>query len=270
MTTITSGPGQVKDMDTLSERIKTLTRREAEVMEYIIQGLSNDQIALTLFRSVKTIDKHCQSIYQKTGIHKRVILVREVLNLRNAASEQAPRSDLNTTEAVEALVQKSTAWDKLKEFESLLARSAGVEYFGDLSKALAQTFGVKMAGICEVNTEEGTGVIIAFCVDGELQTPFQYDLSNSACGIAHTEGKLEQFENLIDRFGDEDCLLVDQGYESYIGIRLEDRMLGPIGTLWIADEKPIEKSVMPLEILRLFAPSVAAVLATQKALDNQT
>jgi len=56
--------------------------------------------------------------------------------------------------------------------------------------------------------------------------------------------------------------------KSYAGVRLNDRVLGPIGALWIADDKPINPDDMPLEILRQFAPSAAAELATQKTLDN--
>ena len=54
---------------------------------------------------------------------------------------------------------------------------------------------------------------------------------------------------------------------SYVGVKLCDRLYGGIGTLWIAHDQPIKPDDMPLTILRLYAPSVATELATQKALD---
>jgi len=165
-------PG-AEDTGSLADRLNLLTRRESEVLEYLVKGMSNDQIAMALFRSPKTIDKHCQNIYQKTGIHKRVNLVREVLTLRSEIRDSANNPRNATVEAVEELVKKSRAWDKMAKYESILSRSSGPEYFGDLARALAETFDVKMAGISEINVEEGYGDIIAFCTDGELQVPFR-------------------------------------------------------------------------------------------------
>lgn len=254
--------------DSFADRLATLTRRETEVMEYILKGLSNEQIALALFRSAKTIDKHCQNIYQKLGVNKRVNLVRKVMNHRDGISDSSEHQSRATSEGLSDLVQKSAAWDKIKKFESLLARSAGVAYFGDLSQALAETFGVKMAGISEINGQEGTGDIIAFYSDGEFKTPFHYELEDSLCGATYSKGELEHLDNLQERFGDEVCQIPQMGYDSYVGVRLEDNLLGPIGVLWVSDDKPIKESEMVIEILRFFAPSVAAELAVQIALDR--
>lgn len=253
----------------IAERLATLTRRESEVLDYIIEGKSNDQIAMELFRSPKTIDKHCQNIYRKTNIHKRVNLVREVLQHRGASvPQQAVSTEAN--EAIASLIKKSKAWDRLREFDSLLGRAAGVEYFGTLSKSLASVFGVRMAGICEVNEKEGYGSIIACSVDGQLISPLHYDLPNSACGATYAEGSLEIFDDLEARFGREDNLLLCQGMSSYVAIRLSDRIYGNLGTLWIADDKPIDPDDMPLAILRLYSAPVSAELATQLALDRES
>ena len=268
MTTLEHSIDPSRQQGSLADRITTLTRREAEVLEHLVKGLSNDQIALELYRSSKTIDKHCQNIYRKTRIHKRADLVRQVLGLRGPSRANPMMPSVATDAAVDSLLRKSRAWDKLKRFESILSRSSGVDYFGNLTRSLAETFGVRMAGISEVHAEEGFGVIIAYCVNGELQTPYQYALTNSVCGVVHREGILEQFENLADRFAGENCMLVELGFQSYVGVRLEDHLMGPIGTLWIADDKPMDPEDMPLAILKLFAPSAAAQLATQIALDN--
>ncbi len=58
--------------------------------------------------------------------------------------------------------------------------------------------------------------------------------------------------------------------DAYVGIKLTDRVFGGIGTLWIANDNPIDASDMPLAILKLYAASVSAELATQIALDRET
>jgi DNA-binding CsgD family transcriptional regulator len=251
----------------LAERLKTLTRRESEVLDYLVKGLTTDQIALALFRSPKTIDKHCQNIYQKTGIHKRLSLVTAVLRLGNPLADCNESKPDIARHAVNDIIRKSRAWDKMTKYESMLSRSSGPGYFGDLVIALAGTFGVKMAGISEVHPDEGTGDIIAFCVDGELQVPLTYSLDNSLCGTTFQNSRFEYLDNLRERFGDEDCKIPEMGYDSYVGVRLDDKLMGPIGVLWIAHDKQIDESEMVMEILNQFAPSVAAELATQIAID---
>lgn len=73
---------------TVSERIKdprfekTVTRpdllspREFEVIKYLAEGLSKKEISTYIDRSVKTVEKHTQSIMDKLDIHDRVLLAR--------------------------------------------------------------------------------------------------------------------------------------------------------------------------------------------------
>lgn len=48
-----------------------LTRREHEVAELVADGLTNRQIAATLFISERTADSHLEQIRQKLGVHRR-------------------------------------------------------------------------------------------------------------------------------------------------------------------------------------------------------
>lgn len=54
--------------------LDVLSPRELEVLALIGQGLSNKEIAATLFRSVKTVDNHRAAIGQKLRIDDRVSL----------------------------------------------------------------------------------------------------------------------------------------------------------------------------------------------------
>jgi len=53
-----------------------LTSREAEVLQLIAEGFANKQIAYELGLSVKTVEKHRQSVMNKLGIHDTASLVR--------------------------------------------------------------------------------------------------------------------------------------------------------------------------------------------------
>lgn len=54
------------------ESLWTLTRRHAEVMELVTDGLSDGQIARRLGPSESTVGKHLEHIYARTGSHSRV------------------------------------------------------------------------------------------------------------------------------------------------------------------------------------------------------
>jgi DNA-binding NarL/FixJ family response regulator len=45
-----------------------MTRREAEVLTLIAAGRTNDEIARQLFLSVRTVERHISTIYQKIGV----------------------------------------------------------------------------------------------------------------------------------------------------------------------------------------------------------
>ena len=69
------------------DKYNNLTEREKEVLELIIQGKSNPQIANELILSIHTVKAHLESIYKKLGVHNKVqaavytiINVKQILN----------------------------------------------------------------------------------------------------------------------------------------------------------------------------------------------
>ncbi len=60
-----------------------LSKREREVLELVLQGRSNKQIASSLGIAVRTVEFHLQNIYARFGVSSRVELI---LKLRYAAS----------------------------------------------------------------------------------------------------------------------------------------------------------------------------------------
>jgi DNA-binding CsgD family transcriptional regulator len=53
-----------------------ITRREAEVLELVAEGLSNREIADRLYLSVRTVEKHVESLLRKTATKTRTQLAR--------------------------------------------------------------------------------------------------------------------------------------------------------------------------------------------------
>jgi DNA-binding CsgD family transcriptional regulator len=53
-----------------------ITRREAEVLTLVIEGRSNREIADRLYLSVRTVEKHVESLLRKTGTNTRTQLAR--------------------------------------------------------------------------------------------------------------------------------------------------------------------------------------------------
>ncbi|HJW73715.1 MAG TPA: LuxR C-terminal-related transcriptional regulator [Geothrix sp.] len=68
-----------------------ISKREGEVIQLVCQGRTNQEIADTLFISLKTVKDHNYRIFQKTGVRNRVELTQLVRGLPPEAEPQ-PRS----------------------------------------------------------------------------------------------------------------------------------------------------------------------------------
>ena len=55
--------------------VSDLSKREQQVMEQVVMGLSNKLIARRLFLTERTIKFHCSNIYRKLHIKNRASLV---------------------------------------------------------------------------------------------------------------------------------------------------------------------------------------------------
>ena len=67
------------------DKYNNLTEREKEVLELIIQGKSNPQIANELILSIHTVKAHLESVYKKLGVHNKVqAAVYTIVNVKQA------------------------------------------------------------------------------------------------------------------------------------------------------------------------------------------
>ncbi len=69
--------------------LEALTPREREVLELLMQGLSNKRIGQKLLISVRTVEGRLNSVYAKLGVHSRAeaIIVAEHQSLLRSATD---------------------------------------------------------------------------------------------------------------------------------------------------------------------------------------
>lgn len=75
---IQSSPAVINTDELLKSGI---SKREAEILLLIHQGLSNQQIADKLFLSESTIKKHISNIFLKLGVERRTEAIKKALEL---------------------------------------------------------------------------------------------------------------------------------------------------------------------------------------------
>ena len=58
------------------------TDRERQIIDLLLQGMTNRQIAQTLGIAEDTVKKHLQHVYKKLGVRRRVLLIADHANAR--------------------------------------------------------------------------------------------------------------------------------------------------------------------------------------------
>lgn len=68
---------KTKDMNSKTEETINLTRREKEILSYLLDGKTNKEVSLILDISLNTVNNHVANIYEKSGVKNRVELVNK-------------------------------------------------------------------------------------------------------------------------------------------------------------------------------------------------
>lgn len=80
---------------TFDKRLETLSKREWQVTEKILQGLPNKSIANQLFISERTVKFHCANIYQKLQVRNRAYLMAHYFKKRFESGQSSVGSILH-------------------------------------------------------------------------------------------------------------------------------------------------------------------------------
>lgn len=67
-----------------------LTRREAEVLNWVIKGKTNRDIGEILGMSPRTVNKHLEHVFEKLGVETRTAAAAAAMNRLGAASQDSP------------------------------------------------------------------------------------------------------------------------------------------------------------------------------------
>jgi DNA-binding NarL/FixJ family response regulator len=67
-----------------------LTHREQHILRLLANGLSNKAIATTLCLSHQTVATHLKTLYDKLGVHNRVMAVRAGHKLGLISADEEP------------------------------------------------------------------------------------------------------------------------------------------------------------------------------------
>ena len=76
--TLSNVTDKIKPQNTLNSRFR-LSRRELDILYYLVSGLSEDKIAEKLYISRQTVHTHIKNIYKKLGTNSRIELYRRVV-----------------------------------------------------------------------------------------------------------------------------------------------------------------------------------------------
>jgi ATP/maltotriose-dependent transcriptional regulator MalT len=66
-----------------------LTAREREIMDHVMQGMTNRGIAASLFISSGTVKSHLDHIFQKLGVRTRAEAVARYAEMENADTDES-------------------------------------------------------------------------------------------------------------------------------------------------------------------------------------
>lgn len=86
---INTSDGQLTSIDE-NELYGTLTSREKDILELVVQGLSNKEIARSLCVTAETIKWHLKNIYGKMGVNGRSAAAYHVLSRRESSALTQP------------------------------------------------------------------------------------------------------------------------------------------------------------------------------------
>ena len=240
------------------------TPRELDVVRLIVLGLSCREAAARLGRSPRTNENHLRSVYRKWGLRNRVELVRAAGERAVYLDSPAARHPVRPIGEIEL---KGRALELIQQITTRASQNEACGFFGAICLALADAFGVRWAGISEITAESEMLDLIASVADGRIGEFVRCPRRGSPCEVVIAGGQCAVWDGLAEQFPD-DPLVVELGARAYVGVRLDAVHLGPVGTHRILADTAIDPSQLPLQVLRVLAPMVAAELALAKTLDR--
>lgn len=145
------------------------------------------------------------------------------------------------------------------------AATIGDEFFQSLVGHLAKALKVRHALVGEWREDAPETVrTLAVWSGTAVAEPFEYRLRGTPCANVLGQ-RLCLYESAVQRRFPEDHLLAEMGIESYCGIPLFDRSGKPLGLLVVMDDRPMTRTALVTDLLKIFAARAGVELARQRA-----
>jgi PAS domain S-box-containing protein len=139
----------------------------------------------------------------------------------------------------------------------------GEDYLRQLVIALSQALNVRCAVIGEILPSDPDYVTtVALALHGEGQEGIRYAVEGTPCEHVFRDGRLYIASQCCAQFPTDflKCL----GAEAYLGLRLTSKSGEIIGVMSVIDDGPLDESLDPERVLKLFASHAAAELERRK------
>jgi DNA-binding NarL/FixJ family response regulator len=76
---------EIITVGSIEKGVKSITRREAEILHFLLQGKSTKEIAGSLHISIATVQKHLKNVYRKLEVHNKIEALQKIKWLITAA-----------------------------------------------------------------------------------------------------------------------------------------------------------------------------------------
>ncbi|CAM2070142.1 Sigma 54-interacting transcriptional regulator [Sulfidibacter corallicola] len=136
-------------------------------------------------------------------------------------------------------------------------RSAGPEFFTDVTRKLARAFGVSISFITECLGDTRSVRTIAFWQNGAPQKNRVYDLKDTACEAVVGRSPV-YYGSLVQQLFPKDRELEAAGIESYVGVPLTDSRGTSLGHFALMDTQPFPNRTALLDTLEMIGTRIAS------------
>src|SRR5262245_57660920 len=138
------------------------------------------------------------------------------------------------------------------------APETGTAFYSALVKGLAATLNTTGAWVTEYLEEAGRLRALAFWLNGEFISGYEYDLPGTPCEIVIKEAKLVHIPENVNQLFPNDPDLRAFNAVSYMGVPLQNEDGSVLGHLAILDSNPMPAEPRLESIFRIFAARAAA------------
>lgn len=235
-------------MDNLSRQTAELTSRQREILALIGQGLSTEEIAKRLHRTVKTIESHRSMLGKKLGARNRVELA--LIAIRSGVADFPDA-------VAEAGRDGAPAEHVLRTIDAATCTTVGQAFLAALVTQLAIVFDVTCA-ILKLDDANRLNSVASSCPDGTMP---RVTYAITGCPCEHARRAEVRFidSGLRERFPQISAFST-LGVDGILLTPLYDSKEMRLGTLALFHKGKLDRSLHPEIVLRIFAGRVAAEL----------